>query len=150
MQAGRDSAGSRECGCLLRFVRAACYRRYDASSAQQLPCALRLALVREGNYCAANAFMDSFAAYRRDNGLPTVSVQWGPWAEIGAPRPRALASAASRTARRMSMQPGQWDDAMLHGLVPLPRLHLLGVPTENADRRGSDRGLLQRRILRRR
>ncbi|CAJ1343367.1 unnamed protein product, partial [Effrenium voratum] len=35
------------------------------------------------NYCAANAFLDSFAAYRRAKDMAAVSVQWGPWAEVG-------------------------------------------------------------------
>jgi acyl transferase domain-containing protein len=37
----------------------------------------------QGNYSAANAFMDSFATYRRGQGLAATSVQWGPWGEIG-------------------------------------------------------------------
>ena len=37
----------------------------------------------QGNYCAANAFMDSFACHRVGVGLKGVSVQWGPWAEVG-------------------------------------------------------------------
>eukprot|EP00438_Fugacium_kawagutii_P013941 Skav203407 [mRNA] locus=scaffold1743:183284:200111:- [translate_table: standard] len=36
-----------------------------------------------GNYCAANAFMDTFGARRRAKQLPAVSLQWGPWAEVG-------------------------------------------------------------------
>ncbi|MCC7361297.1 MAG: SDR family NAD(P)-dependent oxidoreductase [Anaerolineales bacterium] len=42
----------------------------------------------QGNYAAANAFMDELAAWRQAQGLPALSVQWGPWAEIGlAARP---------------------------------------------------------------
>jgi len=37
----------------------------------------------QANYCAANAFMDSFAQYRLANGRPALSIQWGPWAEVG-------------------------------------------------------------------
>eukprot|EP01054_Gregarina_sp_Poly1_P004682 Gregarina_sp_Poly_1__4681@NODE_24_length_20154_cov_63_859810_g22_i0_p1_GENE_NODE_24_length_20154_cov_63_859810_g22_i0NODE_24_length_20154_cov_63_859810_g22_i0_p1_ORF_typecomplete_len6649_score1079_63ketoacylsynt/PF00109_26/1_3e25ketoacylsynt/PF00109_26/1_3e73ketoacylsynt/PF00109_26/1_5e81KR/PF08659_10/3_3e56KR/PF08659_10/2_4e03KR/PF08659_10/1_6e55KR/PF08659_10/3_4e50KR/PF08659_10/8_1e02Acyl_transf_1/PF00698_21/3e83Acyl_transf_1/PF00698_21/1_6e78Ketoacylsynt_C/PF02801_22/4_7e42Ketoacylsynt_C/PF02 len=36
------------------------------------------------NYAAANSAMDSFAAWRSESlGLPTVSLQWGPWVEQG-------------------------------------------------------------------
>lgn len=34
-------------------------------------------------YAAANAFLDALAATRRRNGRPGLSVQWGPFAEIG-------------------------------------------------------------------
>lgn len=37
----------------------------------------------QGNYAAGNAFMDALAHYRQSKGLPGVSINWGPWAEVG-------------------------------------------------------------------
>jgi NADP-dependent 3-hydroxy acid dehydrogenase YdfG len=37
----------------------------------------------QANYCAANAFLDTFVQYQRANGIAASSINWGPWAEAG-------------------------------------------------------------------
>ncbi|MDJ0897245.1 MAG: type I polyketide synthase [Xenococcus sp. MO_188.B8] len=51
----------------------------------------------QGNYSAANAFMDTLAHYRQSQGLPGLSINWGPWDDAGM-----AASLTSSYQKRMA------------------------------------------------
>jgi acyl carrier protein len=38
----------------------------------------------QGNHSSANAFLDALAQYRRQRGLPGLSINWGAWSDVGA------------------------------------------------------------------
>jgi phthiocerol/phenolphthiocerol synthesis type-I polyketide synthase C len=50
----------------------------------------------QGSYAAANAFLDTLSQQRRALGLPSLTINWGPWAAVG------MASQANR-GRRLAL-----------------------------------------------
>lgn len=53
----------------------------------------------QGNYSAANAFLDALAFHRKASGQPATSINWGPWAETGM-----AAELKSRDQKRLANQ----------------------------------------------
>jgi acyl carrier protein len=68
----------------------------------------------QGNYTAANAFLDGLATYRRSRGLPATSLCWGPWSQVG------MAAELQTRSRR------QWRPPGVEPLPPDQGLALLG------------------------
>ncbi len=76
----------------------------------------------QGNYAAGNAFMDALAHHRRAMGLPAMSINWGPWSQVG------LAAAQANRGNRLASQ-GMGSIAPEQGLLVLAKL-LAASPTQ--------------------
>ncbi|MFI5783954.1 SDR family NAD(P)-dependent oxidoreductase [Nocardia sp. NPDC051570] len=76
----------------------------------------------QGNYAAANLFLEALARHRRTNGLPAVALAWGLWAEVGMGAGLTDADRAriARSGRR-ALDPAEGlalFDASVSGTVP--------------------------------
>ncbi|MEM9447023.1 MAG: type I polyketide synthase [Cyanobacteria bacterium P01_E01_bin.6] len=67
----------------------------------------------QGNYAAANAFLDGLAHARRSQELPALSINWSPWAEVG------MAAALSDRGKQ------RWQTAGVQLLTPAQGFSIL-------------------------
>ncbi|MFJ1766977.1 SDR family NAD(P)-dependent oxidoreductase [Amycolatopsis sp. NPDC088138] len=91
----------------------------------------------QGNYAAANAFLDGLATRRRADGLAAQSVAWGLWS--GGMRGE-LGDAGEERLRRSGFPPIDPEEglAMFDRAVGLDHAVLLGLKFDRATVRGSD------------
>ncbi|MDF5726720.1 MAG: SDR family NAD(P)-dependent oxidoreductase [Rhizonema sp. PD38] len=71
----------------------------------------------QGNYAAANAFMDALVHSRRQVGLPGLSINWGSWADGGMAASLASRQQIRRAARGISMIPQDLGLQVLGNLI---------------------------------
>jgi surfactin synthase thioesterase subunit/NAD(P)-dependent dehydrogenase (short-subunit alcohol dehydrogenase family)/acyl carrier protein len=71
----------------------------------------------QGNYAAANAFLDGLAWHRRAQGLPATSINWGPWAEAGMAATRSEADQRRWAAQGLSAIPTETGFRLLGKLL---------------------------------
>ncbi|WTL05330.1 type I polyketide synthase [Streptomyces niveus] len=77
----------------------------------------------QGNYAAANAWLDALARHRATKGLPALTLGWGPWTEVGGMADR-LDDAELARLRRSGMPPLSPDE----GLALMDAATLRGRP----------------------
>nr|WQM80008.1 type I polyketide synthase [Streptomyces sp.] len=65
----------------------------------------------QGNYAAANAWLDALARYRAARGLPALCLGWGPWTQVGGMADR-LDEAELQRLRRTGMPPLSPDEGL--------------------------------------
>jgi myxalamid-type polyketide synthase MxaB len=86
----------------------------------------------QANHVAACTFQDMLAQYRRSQGLPALSIGWGPWAQIGAAAEREV---SDRLLNRgiETIPPAQGIESLAK-VIRAPRLTHIGVVPVNWTR----------------
>ncbi|PSN16017.1 hypothetical protein C7293_04435, partial [filamentous cyanobacterium CCT1] len=73
----------------------------------------------QGNYGAANAGLDALAQYRRQRGLPALSINWGPWQGAGMATHQSATTLAQRGMPPLEAEDGwPWLGRLLTAETP--------------------------------
>ncbi|MEV0902541.1 type I polyketide synthase, partial [Actinoplanes sp. NPDC049802] len=103
----------------------------------------------QGNYAAANAFADAFAAHRRARGLPAVALAWGMWSQRTG-LTGALDDTDLARMRRSGVSPLSTEDglALFDEALSAPEAVLVPVNLDLAALRGQAAGGVLPAVLR--
>jgi acyl carrier protein len=82
----------------------------------------------QGNYAAANAFLDALAHHRRSLGLPATSINWGPWEDAGMAARTSAADRGRWAALGIQSIPPDRALSLLSRLLLNPRAQVVAVP----------------------
>src|SRR2546430_3808858 len=84
----------------------------------------------QGNYAAANTYLDALAAHRHTLGLPATSIAWGPWQSIGmTAHPAGRADTGARIGVEQGLSMFDTATGSGHALV----VPVLAPPAATAD-----------------
>lgn len=78
------------------------------------------------NYAAANAWLDGFAIVCRQHNIPAISMQWGPWQDVG------MAAKGSQTQKRYRALQGMRDIPSDEGIALLAQSIHADLPVVGA------------------
>ncbi|MGZ9224709.1 MAG: SDR family NAD(P)-dependent oxidoreductase, partial [Anaerolineales bacterium] len=83
------------------------------------------------NYAAGNAFLDGLARFRRAQNLPALSINWGPWSEIGMASEQTNRGERLTLEGLLSISPQQGLEAMDHLLtVKRPQITVMAFQAD--------------------
>ena len=84
----------------------------------------------QGNYAAANAFLDGLAFHRRARGLPAQSLAWGAWSEAGMAAGLSAAHQARYARQGLGTLTPAEGIALLRRALVRPEAHLAIAPLD--------------------
>ena len=96
----------------------------------------------QGSHVAANSFLDGLACYRHQLGLPGLSINWGPWSEVGSVTEAVQQQMRDRGVSPLSPEQGQQALAQLLSQTLLPQVGVVPIqwPQFWQQVQGHDRG----------
>jgi myxalamid-type polyketide synthase MxaB len=82
----------------------------------------------QANYAAANAFLDALSHYRQQLGLPSLSINWGGWSQVGMTAERQLE--AEMVAKGLGTIPPEQGLTALEYLLDQPLAQVGVLPID--------------------
>jgi acyl transferase domain-containing protein/NADPH:quinone reductase-like Zn-dependent oxidoreductase/acyl-coenzyme A synthetase/AMP-(fatty) acid ligase/short-subunit dehydrogenase/acyl carrier protein len=89
----------------------------------------------QGNYAAANSFLDALAAQRRAEGLPAQAVAWGLWEGASGMTDHLGENEIARTAKGLAAIKTAEGLALFDRAVASPDAHLVATPVDKRELR---------------